>query len=145
MFKDAGKKIKGIAKGMFVLLCVFGFLAGCVIIKESVAGFIIWIVTPIVAWVFSLFLYGFGEIVDAAIAAKKEEAEPSSTVRRESSVLRRADMDTEEEKLVKNRICPDCKKQLIASEMRELWICPDCRTKYRLKGTPFERLVDKFM
>ena len=145
MFEDAGRKIKGMAEVMFVLLCVFGFLAGCVIMKEGVAGLIIWIVTPIVAWVLSLLLYGFGEIVDAAIAAEKEEAEPSSVVRRESSVLRRADLHTEEEKMVKNHICPTCQKQLIASDTGELWICPNCQTKYRFKGTLLERLVDKFM
>ncbi len=145
MFKDAGQKIKRVAKVMFVLQCFFGFLAGCVIVKESAVGLIVWLVTPVVAWVFSLLLYGFGEIVDAATSARSEKEVHSSPVTQVSPILHAADLDMKEEKMVKNRICPNCKKQLLASETGEEWICPDCHTKYRLKGTLFEQLVDKFM
>ncbi len=77
MFEDVGKKIKGVAKGWFALQCVAAFVSGLVLVIEDEdmvgAMLLIWVLGPILAWLSSLMLYGFGEIVDTAIINRKEE------------------------------------------------------------------------
>ena len=77
MFEDVGKKIKKIAKGYFVASIILGFIIAIVlfVIAANSHDEVLWIISglatmviiPFVAWLSSLILYGFGEIVDTAI------------------------------------------------------------------------------
>ena len=67
MFNNIGKKLKTLAVVIFILECLGGLIGGIIIISETYEeeiGVIMLIVTPIVAWISSWFLYGYGEIID---------------------------------------------------------------------------------
>jgi hypothetical protein len=65
MFNDIGKKIKTLAE----LICWIGILISLIlglifVIENIFVGFIIFIIGVLSSWVGSIFLYGFGELVD---------------------------------------------------------------------------------
>lgn len=69
MFKNIGAKIKALAKVIFGLEVAASVLIGlAIMMAEEGAAFIgfclFWVVIPFLAWIGSLFLYGFGELVD---------------------------------------------------------------------------------
>ena len=81
MFNNAGKQIKGIAIEFFITQIVVGILAAVTLFAISaladedavwigclLGGLFTLVATPFAAWFSALILYGFGEIVDTAIA-----------------------------------------------------------------------------
>ncbi len=70
MYDNIGSKIKGLAKAIFIVEAIAIVIAGIVIMfaDEDLIpiGFLMLILGPIVAWVFSCLLYGFGELIDKA-------------------------------------------------------------------------------
>ena len=68
MFNEVGKKIKGLAKGLFVVEAIGAVIAGIGVISEGgdsvIIGLLTMIIGPAVAWVCALLLYGFGELID---------------------------------------------------------------------------------
>lgn len=73
MFNEIGKKIKTLAKVIFVLVVISALIMGVVLIatliktdKENLAfiGFLVMIVGSVIAWLLSCLLYGFGELID---------------------------------------------------------------------------------
>ena len=68
MFNNIGKKIKGLAKTIFTIETVLAILGGliCCSLYESLilVGLLIMVVVPLLAWIGSLLLYGFGELID---------------------------------------------------------------------------------
>ena len=111
MFDNIGGKIKGLAKAIFYVEAVAAFIAGIVIMSEGdemiLFGLLIWVVGPLVAWVSSWFLYGFGEIIDKLCAIerntrggeRKSEAQEKIDSERISKIenLRSQGLITEEE------------------------------------------------
>lgn len=81
MFENVGKKIKSVAKGYFITMTVIGVLTGIVLLIISfdskyeelgvISGLLMMVVSPFVAWLSALKLYGFGEMVDTAIINRK--------------------------------------------------------------------------
>ena len=66
LYENIGKKIKGFAKGVFVvetLIAILGGIAACANGLVSL-GVIAMFIGPIVAWVSSWMLYALGELVD---------------------------------------------------------------------------------
>lgn len=75
MFKNIGKKIMTLAKVNFwvgAVLCALGGF-GTVMeavdslygsTEDAVAGFIIMLLGPLLSWIGSLLLYGFGQLID---------------------------------------------------------------------------------
>ena len=66
MFNNIGKKLKTLAVVIFVLDCLAALILAIVMFSEDAAvpGIIILLVLPLVAWISSWFLYGYGEIID---------------------------------------------------------------------------------
>ena len=68
MYDDIGKKIKGLAKGIFIAEAVASFIGGVALIAIDddlvLYGLLAMFIGPLVAWVSSWLLYGFGELVD---------------------------------------------------------------------------------
>ena len=111
MFDDIGKKIKSLA----TILCWVGIIAYVIaaIVMFSIdddligIGFLLLIVGPLMSWVGSFFMYGFGELIDKAcdierntrggerksVAQAKVETERIEKLER----LRSQDLITEEE------------------------------------------------
>ena len=72
MFEDVGRTIKNIAIVAFALLCFGGIITGIVLMSADHVGLglLILVLGPLVAFVSSCVLYGFGEIVDTALVLR---------------------------------------------------------------------------
>ena len=74
-YDNIGEKIKGLAKWTFIVEAIGAVIGGIAIMLIGndyfLAGFLTLIFGPIVAWVASWILYGFGELVDSAILYQK--------------------------------------------------------------------------
>ena len=66
MYDNIGGKIKGLAKAIFIVEAIAAIIVGIVLwVETEVWGCaLILFCGPIVAWVSSCLLYGFGEIID---------------------------------------------------------------------------------
>lgn len=66
MYNNIGGKIKSLAKSAFFVEAIASIIAGIVffIDNEPFLGLISIIAGPLVAWVSSWLLYGFGELID---------------------------------------------------------------------------------
>jgi len=68
MFDNIGDKIKVLAKVMFFLELITALIMGFALMfgegETGGVGLIVFFVGPIVAWISSALLYGFGELID---------------------------------------------------------------------------------
>lgn len=81
MYNNIGKKIKGFAMAIAIILTVIYVIVGIAMISSSqqseiasggiVGGVLIMLLGPVIAWISSWFLYGYGELVDKTAAIKK--------------------------------------------------------------------------
>lgn len=84
MFDNIGEKIKGLAKGYFVVSSILGVLGGIIILAcdiqttvwNVIAGLMIPF-APLIAWVSSWILYGFGELIDKTCDIERHVREKS--------------------------------------------------------------------
>jgi hypothetical protein len=68
MYENIGEKIKILAKVLFAVLSALGVIGGIVVLSldeglEILAVLLIFLL-PLIAWISSWCLYGFGEIID---------------------------------------------------------------------------------
>ena len=71
-YDEIGEKIKGLAKWVAIVEAILFVISGLVMLASGytaliISGLITIILGPIIAWVSSWLLYGFGEIVSSAI------------------------------------------------------------------------------
>ena len=73
MYKNIGTKIKGLAMGIFIFVAILEFLAGIGMIAASngsgdqiAGGICVMLFGPVISWLSSWTLYGFGELIDKA-------------------------------------------------------------------------------
>lgn len=111
MYDNIGGKIKGLAKATVFVGAIAGVITGIAIggSDEDMVpfGLLVMVVGPIVAWVSSWLLYGFGELVDKACdierntrgGERKSEAQTKIDEERISKIekLRSQGLITEEE------------------------------------------------
>ena len=79
MFERVGEKIKGWAIIVFTLMMIASFVLAIVswaTIEDGepyyvIGGFLYVIIGPLSAWLSSLILYGFGELIEESKAARK--------------------------------------------------------------------------
>ena len=68
MYDNIGKKIKSLAKWTFIVEAIAAIITGISLLVADedliLAGLLTFFCGPIVAWVSSWLLYGFGEIID---------------------------------------------------------------------------------
>ena len=83
MYDDIGEKIKGLAKVMFIVGAIAAVIGGLVLLVDKflAIGLLTLFLGPVVAWVYSWLLYGFGELIDNAciIAANTRASKKAST------------------------------------------------------------------
>ena len=111
MYDNIGSKIKGLAKAIFIVEALAAVITGIALMATDeeliLFGFLVMVVGPIVAWVSSWLLYGFGELIDKASdierntrgGARKSEAQAKVDSERISKIekLRSQGLITEEE------------------------------------------------
>lgn len=144
MYENIGGKIKTLAK----VMCAIGIVASVVIALKlfSVAeyseelagvGLVVMILGPVLSWVGSFVLYGFGQLVENSdiIAEQfyKEDEEDEiedKVVKKAVEVTKTSIDDTEYIDI----ICPKCKEQLsyTKSELKETPVlhCPMCENYF---------------
>lgn len=70
MYDNIGGKIKGLAKASFIVAAIAEVITGIALMAADedliLYGLLVMVVGPIVAWVSSWLLYGFGELIDKA-------------------------------------------------------------------------------
>lgn len=72
MYDNISGKIKGLAKASFIVGAIAAVITGIVIMASDEdmipVGLLVMVVGPLVAWVSSWLIYGFGELIDKACA-----------------------------------------------------------------------------
>lgn len=70
MYDNIGGKIKGLAKAIFITETISAVISGIALMASDEdmipVGLLVMVVGPLVAWVSSWLLYGFGELIDKA-------------------------------------------------------------------------------
>lgn len=68
MYDNIGRKIKGLAKAVLIIGVIVAIFAGMPFVAQggniALIGLAIMIIVPIFSWIFSWFIYGFGELID---------------------------------------------------------------------------------
>ena len=68
MYDNIGGKIKGLAKIVFIVEAIAAAITGIALMASDedriLIGLLVMVVGPLVAWVSSWLLYGFGELID---------------------------------------------------------------------------------
>jgi hypothetical protein len=108
LYENIGGKIKRMAYIIFWVFAIVSVVGGLVVLSESpIAGIVIMIVGPLVAWISTFLLYGFGELIESnqiiaqnlSRAAHKQPfyTQKSDTGTAEIEKLREQGLITEEE------------------------------------------------
>ena len=77
LYENIGGKIKNWAKWIFIVEAICAVIAGIGLIADDngAVGFLVMIVGPLVAWVGSWLLYGFGELIETNAETRDLTAE----------------------------------------------------------------------
>ena len=129
MYNNIGKKIKGLAKGTFIAEAVAAIITGFILFVTgldswehrdlALVGPLVIALGPIVAWVSSWLLYGFGELVDKTCDIERNTRGISS---RETPSV--------------NEIAPATSVTKSATVHSDSgWICDRCGTKNPLSSS----------
>ena len=111
MYDNIGGKIKGLAKATFIVEAIAAVITGIALMASDEdmipVGLLVMVAGPIVAWVSSWLLYGFGELIDKTCdierntrgGERKSEAQAKVDSERISKIekLRSQGLITEEE------------------------------------------------
>ncbi len=111
MYDNIGEKIKGLAKATFIVEAIAAVITGIAFMAADEdmipVGLLVMILGPIIAWVSSWLLYGFGELIDKTCdiarntydGERKSEAQSKVDYERISKIekLRSQGLITEEE------------------------------------------------
>ncbi len=111
MFNNPGSKIKILAKVLYIIEAISAVITGVslITIDEDMAliGLLVMVAGPVVAWVLSLLLYGFGEAIEklrdieknTTVGERKSEAQTKLDLERINRIekLRSQGLITEEE------------------------------------------------
>ena len=125
MYDNIGQKIKGLSNAIFVILAVIGASCGLIVMITSVGimvivGLIMFIVVPVLAWVLSWLLYGFGELIESQCIATEILQEIRDSINEKSIT---SDNLTDE-----NELC-EYENALHEYENTQASICPNCNTE----------------
>ena len=157
MYDNIGEKIKSLAKSTFIVEAIAAVIAGLVLLSYGEWwGVLILLCGPIVAWVSSWLLYGFGELIDKICdieqntrggesktkiketieKAKKEameKAEKEAAERAEKEAMERVERESAKKvKIVSSDtkyaevICPKCREKLYFDKQIQEAKCPYC-------------------
>jgi hypothetical protein len=150
LYANIGKKIQNLAMWCFVIEALGACVTGIVLIIEEsfLVGFLTILLGPILAWVSTWVLYGFGQMVDDLAATRYEmnwlhiisrdlsslnTQQKNDSAEKKSAPISKAEM----EKLVSALDIPeqectdksDCKVDAPNQEADGYWICGKCKTK----------------
>ena len=82
MYDNIASKIKALAQISFAIVAIASIVLGIALLDETDgSSLVIVVVGPLMAWISSLFLYGFGELIERAVSidAKLQRQKTSDT------------------------------------------------------------------
>lgn len=121
MYNNIGGKIKDLAKGTFIVESIISVIMSFVMMIDTEGlSLLLIIVGPIIAWVSSWLLYGFGEIIDK-LCEISEILNPAET-----NIEKTTDNDDDQSENVPQVVCPKCGKHHDFDYPK----CPNCNYKY---------------
>lgn len=131
MFENPGGKLKGLALVNFAVVFIVGIVCGTIIGEDNSAIMVLlWLVGFFVAWVGSIVLYGFGELVEtnSLMARGEDKAELERDSYEGIIELTPVDIPSEDE------VCECCKSSTETKVYRYsnksgtafINICDDC-------------------
>lgn len=140
MYDNIGGKIKGLAKGTFIVEAIAAIIIGIAMMADGdedlmIAGALTLICGPIVAWVSSWMLYAFGQIVEDVRAIRNKEGTTDEA-------KAKAEAEAEAEKMAKcgatekNLMVDIIKKRTYAwdhwnDEYSSIGQCEQCGTQFQ--------------
>lgn len=144
-FDNIGGKIKGLAKFIFAILTIIELLGGFFFLIEGnneIIGLLIIVGGPILAWINSWLLYGFGQLIENSdiiandynrkyeIREKKRE-----TRLREDAKVSISNPEVPDDEYI-DIICPKCREELSYTKEQlqgeNIVVCPICDTNISL-------------
>ena len=136
MYGNIGEKIKGLAIATFIIETVAAVIAGIALWVSIEEGWCVLIVFcgPIVAWLSSLLIYGYGEIIDKLceierntdIITKPPKLKEESTLKKEKKIIA-----VEENAVIIE--CPECGEELFFDKDMQSAECPYCGCNTKIK------------
>lgn len=163
-FQNIGKKFKAVVRIIFYIEAALAVLGGLVLLVYGLVNagngyddalFTVLLAPVAVAvaigvlWLSTAFLYGFGELVDTAIAQRRQPMEDEEEAPDECVDLTSvnpfgigADGDegeTEDDEW----LCPCCEGDLVYVKEHAAWYCPDCDKYYEVVGDGWEKKLQE--
>ena len=151
MYDNIGGKIKGLAKATFIVEAIASVITGIVLWIETEEWWcsLILFCGPIVAWVSSWLLYGFGEIIDKLCdiehntgmimkpselkkARNRHESETKKLETAKQELKKQKEAIAEDENAVIIE-CPDCGEELFFDRDLSYAECPYCGCNIKIK------------
>ncbi len=145
MYDNIGGKIKILAKWMFAVETIAAVIIGIALMAEDVdiVGLLVIIFGPIVAWVSSWLLYGYGQLIENSdiiaaehkrvnekhekVVAKNNERKQEQRKKQIKATVANPDVDTDE---YIDITCSNCKAELSFTKGQlqsgESLTCPMC-------------------
>lgn len=73
MYDNISNKIKGLANAIFIIEAILSFVLGIILLsnEELLYGFLTLAIGPLIAWISSWVLYGFGELIEKVSAIEQ--------------------------------------------------------------------------
>ena len=146
IYDNIGGKIKGLAKSTFIVEAVAAVITGIAVLisTDILLGLIILVVGPIVAWVSSWLLYGFGELIDKA----SDIADNTRGSERKLEELGKAEEENQgvvkteksnHKKAPKQNVATDStktpqKNEVHIEEPKNILLCPECGEDLEFMG-----------
>ena len=135
MYDNIGGKIKGLAKATFIVEAIASVITGIALMaadKDFIfIGLPAMVLGPIVAWVSSWLLYGFGEIIDKLCSIERNTgmimnpAELKKEIKKKQEARKKQEAIAKEENSVYVE-CPECGAELFFDKELSNAECPYC-------------------
>ncbi len=139
MYNNIGNKIKGLAKGVFIFETIIATITGIILMASDenliLVGLIILLVFPLIAWISSWLLYGFGELIEKTceIAKNTKKTEPSTATNNiQIQKEQTKKVETPEDDNYLDYICPQCDQIISFVKGTKETECPWCNTTLQL-------------
>lgn len=147
LFGNIGKKVKGMALGVFFVEAIGAIITGIILMAEDddliAFGLLTIILGPAVAWLSSLVLYAFGELVDKTCGIHNkvvgvEAPGPKAPVYQPANVANQptpvatVTASTANDSF-KEVTCPTCNNRLSFPVETTTGQCPYCNSKFNIQ------------
>lgn len=136
MYENIASKIKGLATGTFLVETILSVIAAVAIMATDedmiLFGLLVLIIGPLVAWLSTLVLYGFGELIEKVCEIARNTAPAKSETTSEANNQTSTDAaastsaPASQATPIKHYKCPKCGTHVTD----EMPTCPTCGQQF---------------